>query len=127
MPISADSGKGCEHGRSLDRPCPEKVSRPVAQRDFVPQCSKPLTSCQGYANARQSAPAGRSLKQAGNVRQEITMLDVRVATPAVLAEGDSAPTQALQVLARGTNQHVAYLLHQFFPRLRALALRPRGD
>ncbi len=54
-----------------------------------------LTGRQRYANARQSAPAGRNLELAGGIRQENATLDVRVAAPAVPDDGPGSPSQAL--------------------------------
>ena len=88
----------------LDRHCPQARSATTRKIPGAPSAARffklaaaALTCSQGYANARQSAPAGRSLLQAGDVRQETAALDFGVATPAVSDGRDGTPPQALQL------------------------------
>lgn len=74
-----------------------KIPAAPSAAGFLKLAAAALTCSQGYANARQSAPAGRSLLQAGDVRQETAALDFGVATPAVSDGRDGTPSQALQL------------------------------
>jgi hypothetical protein len=74
-----------------------KMAGALSAASFFKLAAAALICGQGCANARQSAPAGRSLLQAGDARQETVASGFGVATPAASDGRDSTPPQALQM------------------------------